>query len=301
MRQLVGPLRRLAKSLRRPIDVIRRGQIASASMLCISRWDRHNIGDIKAAPREYFDFLRDFKHIDIKEDFGRHNVDLASKLVVVGGGGILYFNREMERLGASRGSTLICWGAGHNTHGSDQIGRIDLLDRFALVGIRDFGYGYEWVPCVSCMDPAFDRAYPIAHDVVIYEHRWFSGFDNDASIPRLNNSCTHFGKVIAFLGSAETVVTTSYHGAYWATLLGRKALVVDPFSTKFYGFKHRPVLCSSAEWRHALERACVYPEALAECRAANQAFAERVAEVVECHRRNRAHGSSGRPAFGGKR
>lgn len=277
-RSAIGDYRRGARNWLG--ETMHRVKLSMAPTLCISRIDRSNIGDMKAAPREYFGFLRESTHMDIHE-YIYFDPRLASKVVVVGGGGIFVFPAEIGRIVTSRGATLICWGAGHNTHGSSQIGRIDMLDRFQLVGTRDYGYGYEWVPCASCMDPAFDRDYPIEHDVVIYDHQHYPFRGGDPSIPRLSNACTDFGQVIAFLGSAETVVTTSYHGAYWATLLGRRAVVVDPFSSKFYGFRHAPVLSSAEDWRRAVEEARSYPAALSECRAANQAFAEKVYEVIE--------------------
>jgi hypothetical protein len=267
-------------------ETVRRLRLAAAPLVCIFRRDEHNIGDIMSAPRNYFGFLRQAAHVEIR-DYLQKDPDISNKVAVIGGGGIFVFREEMARVAASRGSTLICWGVGHNTHGADRIDRIDLLERFALVGLRDYGYtfGHEWVPCVSCMTPIFDRPFAIEHDVVIYEHHEFGFGDADPSIPRLSNDCMDFDKVIAFLGSAETVVTTSYHGAYWATLLGRKAVVADPFSSKFQGYKHRPAFCTSADWREALPRARAYPEALAECREANVAFADKVAEVVDQHTR----------------
>ena len=43
-------------------------------------------------------------------------------------------------------------------------------------------------------------------------------------------------KTIEFIGSGDVVVTNSYHGAYWATLLG-KVVVAFPWASKFYGLK----------------------------------------------------------------
>lgn len=289
-RRTLGHYRRVARN--RLDGAARRLRISAARAVCVYRLDPRNIGDLKCGPRQYFDSLKSFQEIDIFE-FQEMGVGVDAKVVIAGGGGMLandFCARGLERMAAGRGTTLICWGAGHNAHGSDRIGRIDLLDRFDLVGLRDYGHGYDWVPCVSCMDPAFDRPYPIEHEVAIYEHHTYRFSDVAPSVPRLSNDCPDFGKVLAFLGSAETVVTTSYHGAYWATLLGRKVVVADPFSSKFGGFKHPPVICSSEDWRRAVPRARAYPESLAECRVANLAFADKVDEAIARHGRGRLSG-----------
>jgi hypothetical protein len=235
----------------------------------------------------YFDFLQDTFPMDIVF-YGDHSnrISVSSKLVILGGGGLFVFEGEIQRLAADPLATLICWGAGHNVHGSNQIGRLDILHRFKLAGIRDFDCGFEWVPCASCMASDFDQSYPISHDVVLYEHHQFRIPDVDPAIPRLSNDCMDLGQVISFLGSGELVLTSSYHGAYWATLLGRKVIIINPFSSKFFGMKHKHTLCSHADWRAQTAAAQGYPGALAECRAANRAFSEKAADLVRRHRRH---------------
>lgn len=43
----------------------------------------------------------------------------------------------------------------------------------------------------------------------------------------LTNSAMNLETAVSFLGSSEVVLTTSYHGLYWATLLGRKVIVLE--------------------------------------------------------------------------
>jgi len=74
------------------------------------------------------------------------------------------------------------------------------------------------------------------------------------------------------------VVTNSYHGAYWATLLGRRVVAI-PNMSKMYRFKHAPVIGRAQDWRKLAALAVAYPEALAECRAANLAFFADVAAL----------------------
>ena len=73
-------------------------------------------------------------------------------------------------------------------------------------------------------------------------------------------------QTIELLGSAETIITNSYHGAYWGALLGRKVIVTEPWSTKFYGFKHMPYLLTKLQtWNDIIDDVPTYPNALEEC------------------------------------
>jgi hypothetical protein len=83
-------------------------------------------------------------------------------------------------------------------------------------------------------------------------------------------------RIFAWLGSSETVVTNSYHGAYWATLFGRKVIVVNAYSGKFTHFhpSMQPPVVEAKDWRTAKP---VSPEgALALCRIASLKFYEKV-------------------------
>ena len=88
-----------------------------------------------------------------------------------------------------------------------------------------------------------------------------------------NDNKQTFEEVIEFLGSSDVVVTNSYHGAYWATLLG-KAVVAFPWASKFHGLKHKPILCPAPDWWKELNdrEQHQYKHALEECRQANKDF-----------------------------
>jgi hypothetical protein len=179
------------------------------------------------------------------------------------------------------------WGAGHNAKTNKfkenkQLLYPDFLREYDLVGIRDWGQGYNWVPCASCMHPAFDEEYEITNDVIWFEHKkqLIKDFGTDP-IPRLVNSGNNIAQTIALLGSAKTIVTNSYHGAYWGTLLGRKVVLVEPWSTKFRYFKHMPRIVSEGEdWSEY--NIPTYPNALEECRTATLEYWEAIqAEVAK--------------------
>jgi hypothetical protein len=272
--------------------------------------DPQNIGDLLSAPSHYFSF----------PDHEKSSVDLRqvspenplSSHLIVGGGGLLFprFLEPIQHLGemASRGK-LIAWGIGQQTYGAIDRASIQsfnysqYLDRFDLVGIRDIDSGYHWVPCASCMHSSFDQPRAIEHEFVVFSHRKYQLHID--KFPRMTHANDSLEQVLDFLGSGETILTSSYHGAYWGTLLGRKVLAF-PFSSKFATFKHQPglypvqkwsnamrkiqifgktlhqswdkekSLCSTEDWRSALQNCRVYPESLTECRERNQWFYEQV-------------------------
>lgn len=180
----------------------------------------------------------------------------------------------------------ILWGAGHNSRDKEtdsfDIDYPDYLKRFHLVGLRDWNSEYRWVPCASCMHPAFTEDYKIKNEVVWFEHKKKlidPKFFDILPAPRMVNSGQNMEQIIEFLGTAETVVTNSYHGVYWATLLNRKVICI-PWGTKFHMFKHPPVMANEKNWQDKIANGVNYPEALEECREANKEFANDVKEFL---------------------
>lgn len=169
------------------------------------------------------------------------------------------------------------WGVGHN--GSPDTEFTDIrwpkaMAKFKEVGIRDFSERskFRWTPCASCMHSAFDKNYEIKNDIIWFEHKkqLLKDFGDDP-IPRFINSGNNFEQTIELLGSSNIILTNSYHGAYWGTLLRKRVIIVGgAWSSKFKFMKHQPVICGKKEdWKEMVEQATVYENALYECRAAN--------------------------------
>jgi len=252
-----------------------------AANLNILRKDPNNVGDFWASPVTYFDFLKGTVHVDPQRDYSLNNYALANKsgrkhVQILGGGGVFIFN-EIPLINESKKinplTKLVCWGAGHNRHNVIKIqpddGLPDYLKNWDLVGVRDYNQGYEWVPCVSCMHPAFDKKYEAKYKVVVYEHKDYRVSDHITrnGYPRMTNAGNDIEKVINFLGSAELVITSTYHGVYWSTLLNKKVIIVNPFSSKFSALKHEhPMPKFPEEWENYIDETKSYPSALSECR-----------------------------------
>lgn len=173
------------------------------------------------------------------------------------------------------------WGAGHNDSAeTEKVKYSKFLSEYRAVGIRDYQENsrYDWVPCASCMHPALRGNYTIKNDVIWFEHKkqLIRDFGKD-SIPRFVNSGSNIEQTIELLGSANIILTNSYHGAYWGTLLGKRVVVVDSWSTKFTMMKHQPAFKNKKiTWQEAAEQAKVHTGALDECISATQNFWNRI-------------------------
>jgi hypothetical protein len=191
-----------------------------------------------------------------------------------------------EKIDKTLGPRVI-WGAGHNSKDIDidssNIDWPEYMLNFHLVGVRDWDTGYRWVPCASCMHSAFDKEYKITNEVVWFEHKKRL-IDNKVfdkfPTPRMLNTGQNLEQIIEFLGSAETVVTNSYHGVYWATLLKRKVVCI-PWGSKFNMFKHIPTIANEKNWESLISKATAYNDALKDCREANQNFYNDVIKLFE--------------------
>ena len=179
------------------------------------------------------------------------------------------------------GGPKYVWGAGYNSDDvSEEISYSPFLSEFDAVGLRDWSQGsrYEWVPCASCMHPALRQNYSIRNDIIWFEHKkqLIKDFGKE-SIPRFVNSGDNIEHTIELLGSANIILTNSYHGAYWGTLLKKRVVVVDPWSSKFMHFKHMPAIASKkTSWKSAIEMATTYPTAIDECVQTTESFWQRI-------------------------
>jgi hypothetical protein len=254
--------------------------------VCVHLVDRRNVGDHWSTPARHVAWLREAPILDL------HSVRasaLDGRLVIVGGGGLLrhpYFDRGWEQVRAADGATIVAWGIGDNLHAEDAPGSLplaidhpDWLTELALVGLRDWQPRWPWAPCVSCLHPAFPslRAAAPSVDAVVYSNRRFP-VERIEGLGYLTNDGTDLETALAFLSSARVVVTSSYHGAYWAALLGRRVVLCNAFSTKFLGMPWPVTVQMPGEtWQAAAARTDMVSDALEVSLEATRDFSARVA------------------------
>lgn len=201
---------------------------------------KNNVGDYYCNPSRYFSFddLVSDELVGFSDSVKEHSL-------IVGGGGLIHkkFSKEIQRLIYENPRNSILWGIGHNfgkKHVSKQKGDVyypSWIRDCSLVGIRDYIDKECYLPCVSCMHPAFDKTYETKNEFVYYLHAFKTKFDKTNNHPLMLNDNMDIDKVIEFLGSGDTIVTDSYHGAYWAQLLNKNVQVVS-WSVKFNHMKY---------------------------------------------------------------
>ena len=236
------------------------------------RQHRGNAGDFYCNPSRYFD---DFfaKTLPVQHQLNpRYQTDdIKDNIVVIGGGGLIHhsFTDNIIEIIKQQPAKLIVWGIGTNYDVNKDRGYPEWIDEADMLGLRDYRAGVgEYLPCVTCMHPAFDSQYRIRYDKVYYLH---AGKEKpNVGAPILTNKAKDIYNIIRFLASGETVVTTSYHGAYWAMLLGRNVQVV-PWSTKFTTFKNPPVMLESIN-EVSNDTMSIPSNYLEECRDLNKRF-----------------------------
>lgn len=189
----------------------------------------------------------------------------------------------VDKLDGNVGPRII-WGAGHNGEYQKKLkGFLEYpnwLRNFDLVGVRDYKQQYDWIPCASCMHPALRQSYKIKNDVIWFEHKKqlikSTEFGSDP-IPRFINSGSNIDQTIELLGSANIIITNSYHGAYWGTLLKKRVIVVEAWSSKFNAMKHSPYFLGKGDyWRDVIDDIRIHDNAIDECIDANQQYWDKV-------------------------
>ncbi|PHK93200.1 hypothetical protein CR162_19830 [Pseudoroseomonas rhizosphaerae] len=231
-----------------------------------------NVGDLACTPYEYFGFP-DKKLTDISGELPEAHA------VVLGGGAIEYMMAGKQAVQQrAKARHKVAWGIGASQHGSSC--HPAPPSGFDLLGLREFGReGGIYVPCASCMADFFDSVPPAETEIVTF-------FNADPRIsrpelpdfPAMTNESSLEG-TLAFLARGEVVMTNSYHGAYWASLMGRK-VVCFPYSSKFHGYKCPPAMATVETWKEVLPRARAYSDYLDDCRYENLKFFRRVADLI---------------------
>jgi len=238
------------------------------------RKHRGNAGDFYCNPSRYFDFNPTSVPIQLQRNPRYTVTDAKDKTVIIGGGGLIHptFTEDINQIVRQQPAKLIVWGIGSNYDVNKDRGYPDWIDKADMLGLRDYNAGVgEYLPCATCMNPSFDNTYKVTHDKVYYLHASKEKPNVDA--PVLTNKAKDIYRIISFLASGETVVTNSYHGAYWAMLLGRNVQVV-PWSTKFTTFKYPPVMLESIH-EVSNDTMTIPASYLEECRELNKNFYER--------------------------
>ncbi len=240
--------------------------------------DTQNLGDAVCSPFDYY------------PEFGVHGraVDLsqptpAVQSVIYGGGKIM--GGLAKRLGPNDWAAQhrIAWGVSTVQKFPISLKYWRAFRAMHLVGSRDWGDDrFCFAPCVTCVSPLFDAPVVENHDVVLYLHHWKSAGQQvvrPTGVPVMENNNPSLSETIRHLASARVVVSNSYHGVYWALLLGKRVLCL-PFSNKFHSYRIAPGYGDASDWPSQLGKARGSDEMLGLCRSATGVFRQQVGDLM---------------------
>jgi len=268
-------------------------------ILFVNRKSDNNIGDQLSSPYQYFGSqYPNAHHLEVHIEPGvgfkgrirqrlKEEARDAAQVIILGGGGLIgadYFKEDIQ-FWADGPAPVVLWGAGHNSHNlnavADEVpgpGDYGQLMSFTSIGIRDWGVGLPWVPCVSCMHPMITPSQG-GTDTLFVFHR--DSREDKAFVERVLRRAPDKHQIVfndapeaeifGKLAKAKSVVTNSFHAAYWATLF-RIPVAVIGGGTKVRLLKHAPAISTIDDWVEDLQNAPVHEHALEECRDRNSDF-----------------------------
>ena len=241
--------------------------------LYICRTDWGNPGDLWSTPLHYLSKKFQGPLCDSKNLRGLH--DNFDNIVI--GGGALFTSSKMisileNALEKISSTNLMIWGVSIDKN----LNFKSLWDRAVVKGTRDWlpdtEFEHYWLPCASVLHPAIKNNlnHRATKDFLVVDHWKRDIIKFTATHTRAtNNPCT-IEDMIALIADHRYIITSSYHTAYWATLLNKHVIVVSkPWQPKFENFRHPPVLAEEFSWA-LLDLAKNYPDAYDQCRTANE-------------------------------
>jgi hypothetical protein len=173
-----------------------------------------------------------------------HNEKTSNSILIIGGGGLFSTNDWMSKLWLwttriTAGKRVV-WGAGID----EEFFTHPLLNDFDLKGFRQTNTPYDFIPCVSCLNPAFDTDVPNPKINSITggtDHLIVGGGNNKRVIPGQHmNNMTKFNTITNQIKIHDKITTASYHVWYWSKLLEKnvkidyKSKYRKPLAEKFY-------------------------------------------------------------------
>ena len=240
-----------------------------------------NQGDMHCCP--YFYFKEFFEKFPCRiHDIW--NIDYSTikrdDVVILGGGGMLEcldeFQKSINKL-TYICSHVICWGCGHNTHTGRMIQLPIDYSRFELLSVRDYNTSTNerYCPDVSCLMPDLEKTVPITRKIGIITHQ---DFPIDLPYDQISHK-DDMNKILSFIAETDTIVTNTYHCAYWSMCMNKKVILYQPFSTKFNYFKYPPVIYSG-NLEEDISKTVTNPDFLSESRKLNLEFFTDVKKII---------------------
>lgn len=261
-----------------------------------------NLGDWISSPYNYFiDFFSRYSCV-FHSNWAVlwHEIE-KNDVVIFGGGGLLdnsdALNIVLNKL-FDKCDNVIIWGAGTHRYNDGNIfskktaTTLINFEKAALCGIRDYNHPYNlpFVPCASCLHPAFSAS---KNNVKIKREigTITSALEKQFAVSGLPSSISNaqsMGAVVDYILSSRIILVSSYHGAFWSMLLGRKVILpssrlgVDKY--KYFKYPVGFYEGSKFDEKELLRIASEIPEPpdfLMEAQALNISFFKKVRDYIE--------------------
>lgn len=246
-------------------------------MLVIHRCDKNNTGDLATDPLQYWNIPH--HTLDLDDTKFQEKLRFQDDTIIIGGGGLLNYcltwNDNLNhalRFATEKGIKIYGWGLGYNRHTGDNTDLPALeLYRFTALGIRHRVEGCSLVPCASCMSELIQYKGATELNPGIIEHR-----DNPITYlpyPKISNNKT-MAEITNFIASHNPIITNTYHGGYWTTLMGKSLILYKPFSERHYNQLGTYIETHNhTQVKMAIDyRKPQIPECLSNCRQINEQF-----------------------------
>ena len=243
-----------------------------------------NAGDFWSTPLKYYNFDGyPIKHVHfmdiwaaIQNQTNYEEYLIKDSLVIIGGGGLIttkgnFLQETTEFL--VKNNKVIFWGIGSNTFEEPSYGILN-HSNVLLSGMRDIVYGVnvDYLPCVSCKHPLFDKEYTSIDSIGIIEHPRHP--INISGIEKIDNQ-SDIESIINFLSSKSKIVSSTFHGVYWSQLLNKEVLyfkTTDTTNSKIVNLKHRVPICDLSNFSEKINSVSSTKGMLSESRKLNDDF-----------------------------
>ena len=244
----------------------------------VFRRDFQNPGDLYSCIMHYLN--ADYQSIMI-DVYNSKIPKIDVDVVFVGGGAIFsttkFINNVDKVLSNINAKYKIAWGVGL----TEEL-KTTIQSNFNLFGSRDFrGDENQWVPCPSAFHPLITHNLnkkPTKNFLVIDHWKRPIEFNHDHT--RMINKPNNIESIIEAISNHERIFTSSYHVAYWATLLQKRTYVIgENLPGKFFTMKHSPVIAERYT-DDLLQQGTVYYNAYNECINANKKFKKQVENLI---------------------
>jgi hypothetical protein len=246
-------------------------------MLVIHRCDKNNTGDLATDPLQYWNIPH--HTLDLDDTEFQEKLRFQDDTIIIGGGGLLNYclpwNDNLNyalRFATEKRLKIYGWGLGYNRHMGDNTDLPALeLYRFTSLGIRHRVEGCSLVPCASCMSELIQYKGATELNPGIIEH--LGNLITDLPYPKISNNKT-MAEITGFITAHNPIITNTYHGGYWTTLIGKSLILYKPFSERHYNqlgtyietHNHKQVKVAIDHRKPQI------PECLSKCRQINEQF-----------------------------